>query len=289
MNANSRTIALEIGALKNLPALPEASVRILAAVNTPDISIDRLSSVLALSPALVARLLGLANSAYFSRGGVVSDLRTAIFQVLGMDLVKSLALGIVFNAQFDTTKCQHFDSERFWSESLLIAIAAQKLATDSRHLHGFSVSTVYTSGLLLNIGLLALGFLLPEQLNAILEKCKTSGEAVGDEIAREFGLSHYQFGYVLLNRWQLPVVYQTVLANFRQPNFSGPERPLLVLLGLSRQLSARIYSGTAVNSGVVDAACREIELSEPAIENLVDWLAQNKQALESLAGVMGAR
>ncbi|BBL58493.1 HDOD domain-containing protein [Methylomonas koyamae] len=289
MNGNAQTIPFQVGSLKNLPALPEASVRILAAVNTPDISIDKLTSVLALSPGLVARLLGLANSAYFARGAVVSDLRTAIFQVLGLDLVKSLALGIVFNVQFDTRKCLQFDTERFWSESLLTAIAAQRLAADCRQLQAFSASTVYTSGLLLNIGLLALGFLLPDQINGILVKCNASGMAVGGEIARQLGHSHYQLGYVLLNKWQLPTVYQSVLYNYRQRDFSGPERPLLVLLRLSRQLSAGIASGKPIDQAAIDAACHELELAIEMVENTVEWLGENKPALDSLAGIMGGR
>lgn len=289
MNGNAQSIPLQVGSLKNLPALPEASVRILAAVNTPDISIDKLTSVLALSPSLVARLLGLANSAYFARGAVVSDLRTAIFQVLGLDLVKSLALGIVFNVQFDTSKCQHFDSERFWSESLLTAIAAQKLAADCRQLHAFSASTVYTGGLLLNIGMLVLGFMLPDRLNAMLIKCNAAGEAIGDEIVRQLGHSHYQLGYVLLNKWQLPAVYQMVLGNYRQLDFAGSERPLLVLLRLSRQLSGFIGSGTSIDQTAMTAACQELELSAAAIENVIEWLGENKQALDSLAGIMGGR
>ncbi|MCQ8180048.1 HDOD domain-containing protein [Methylomonas sp. SURF-1] len=289
MNGNAQSIPLQVGSLKNLPALPEASMRILAAVNTPDISIDKLTSILALSPGLVARLLGLANSAYFARGAVVSDLRTAIFQVLGLDLVKSLALGIVLNVQFDTSKCQQFDSERFWSESLLTAVSAQKLAVGRRQLQGFSSSTVYTGGLLLNIGMLALAFLLPDQLNSILVKCSASGLAVGEEIARQLGHSHHQLGYVLLNKWQLPTVYQSLLFNYGQLDFVGHERALLVLLRLSRQLSSNICSGTAIGQDVVDVACHELELSTEAIEKVIEWLGQNKQAVDSLAGIMGER
>ena len=48
-------ILLEISKIKNLPPLPESSIRIISAVNDPDIPVDALVDVLALSPVLVAR------------------------------------------------------------------------------------------------------------------------------------------------------------------------------------------------------------------------------------------
>lgn len=128
MNADiGMAVQIQINKLKNLPALPEASVKILEAINDPEISIEKLANVLSLSPGLVARLLGLANSAYFGQTRPIKDLRTAIVQVLGLQLVKSLTVGIVLNVQIDTSQCKNFDSKSFWLHSLLTAMAAQKI------------------------------------------------------------------------------------------------------------------------------------------------------------------
>ena len=126
-----QSIQLKINRLKSLPALPEASVKILEAIQNPDISIEQLAEVLALSPGLVARLLGLANSAYFGQARQIKDLRTAIVQVLGLQLAKSLTVGIVLNVQIDANRCKGFDTHAFWMHSLLTAMAAQKLVAFS--------------------------------------------------------------------------------------------------------------------------------------------------------------
>ncbi len=177
---SKQSIQLQINKLKNLPDLPESSMRILAAINDPDISIDKLAEVLSISPGLVARLLGLANSAYFGQSRKINDLRTAIFQVLGLELVKSLSLGVVLNVHFDTRKCHAFNTEYFWMRSLLTAIAAQKLACHNK-LQQFPPSTVYTCGLLLYIGMLVLGYLIPEKLDVILQRSKKNRTSVGEE------------------------------------------------------------------------------------------------------------
>lgn len=288
MNAKAKQkIQMQVGTLKNLPVLPEASLRILEAINTPDVSIDHLAAVLSLSPGLVARLLGLANSAYFARGKDVGDVRTAIFQVLGLDLVKALSLAIIFNIQFDTGKCREFDSEQFWMRSLVTAVAAQKLSVDAGQLRALAPSAVYASGLLLDIGVMVMAYLIPDDLNDILLACKKSQQTVSEEIARQLGQSHFQLGYLLLYKWQLPALYQTVLRHFDDDQFSGPEQSLLTLLRICRRLSACLAAGKTIDTLDFEPACRQLELPMASLNELIGQLSENKEAIQKLASIMG--
>lgn len=279
-------IQMQVSTLKNLPVLPEASLRILEAINTPDVSIDKLAAVLSLSPGLVARLLGLANSAYFARGKDVGDVRTAIFQVLGLDLVKALSMAIIFNIQFDTRKCQEFDSEHFWMRSLLTAVAAQKLAGDAGQLRTSAPSAVYASGLLLDIGIMVLAYLMPDDLNGIFLASKKDQLTVSEEIVRRLGQSHFQLGYLLLNKWQLPLLYQTVLQHYDDDQFSGPEQPLLTLLRICRRLSAVLVAGKAIDTLEFEEVCRQLDLPMASLNELVEQLSENKEAIQNLASIM---
>ena len=236
MNGDIRkSVQLQINRLKSLPALPEASVKILEAINDPDISIEKLSEVLALSPGLVARLLGLANSAYFGQSRQIKDLRTAIIQVLGLQLVKSLTVGIVLNVQIDTSECKSFDTESFWMHSLLTAMGAQKLFAESRF-DTATVSTIYTSGLLLHIGLLAIVYLFPKDMDEVLASKQKDYLELSKAITGYFGISHYQLGYMLLSKWQLPDVYQMVLRHFEDIELTWDESEQLRLLHASQQI-----------------------------------------------------
>ncbi|MGZ0080101.1 HDOD domain-containing protein [Methylomonas sp. YC3] len=288
MNAGvKQTIELQIGSLKNLPVLPEASLRILDVINTPDIPIEKLADALSLSPGLVARLLGLANSAYFARGRNVSDIRTAIFQVLGLDLVKALAQAIIFNVQFDTRKCQGFDAEYFWIRSLTTAVSAQKLAIEIPQLRAFTPSTIYSGGLLLNIGILVLGYLQPEELHEVFVECKKTGLPVSQGISRQMGQSHYQIGHFLLRKWHLPVLYQVLLDNYENKDFEGIELPLLILLRVCERLSVTVISGESINLQEFESECRQIKCPLCNIQELAEQLAENQPAMQKLAAIMG--
>lgn len=284
----NQTIQLQINKLKNLPVLPEASLRILDAINDPDISIDKLADALSMSPGLVARLLGLANSAYFGQAKQINDVRTAIFQVLGLELVKSLSLGIVLNVQFDTRKCQAFNTEYFWMRSLLTAVAAQKLASDN-NLNEFAPATVYTSGLLLYIGMLVLGYLAPEELDAILAHAKINHTCAGDEIRLQLGESHYHLGYFLLQKWHLSPVYLAVLHHFDNPDFDGEERPLINLLKLSQRLSSMLLDDGDIDMEQLESLCEQLSLSTSGLSRVVDELFESRGAVQKLASIMGSR
>lgn len=287
MNEHSRqTIELQINRLRNLPALPEASVKILEAINNPNIPIDKLADVLALSPALLARLLGLANSAYFGKSRDITDIRTAIVQVLGLDLVKSLALGVVVNVQFDTGKCMNFNTEYFWRRSLSTAVAGQQLACRN-DFQAYSPSTVYNCGLLLYIGMLVAAYLFPVELNAIIFRCRQPDQVmVGDEIVDRLGLSHYQLGYQLLRKWQLTQVYQSTLQHFENPAQAGNDLPLIKLLQVSRQMSSMLIDGVSFEADAVERMASQAQLSATSIAEVFNELREHEQNLQQMAQIM---
>lgn len=206
----TQIMQLDISRLKNLPALPEESGRILAAVNDPDIDLEELVRIISTSPILVARLLGLANSAYFGFSGKVTDLRLAIINVLGLKIVKSLCLSILLSLSFDTKKCQHFDSERFWHNTLLTAVGAQKISLALNN-EAIDTGLMYTSGILLQIGLLAAVFVYPEEMNAVL-LLEKKGELTLNELMKQYyEINQYEMGSYLLQRWQLPSSYREIV------------------------------------------------------------------------------
>ncbi len=239
--SRENSIHLEVAKIKNLPPLPEVSMKIISAVNDPEISVDKLVNVLSLSPALVARLIGLANSSYFGYAGKISDLRVAIIQVLGFKLVKCLALSIVLNVELDASKCKLFDDNLFWNHALLTAVIAQKLSVhidDEMMVPG----TVYTAGLLLDIGLLVAVFIFPEQVNDVLANLDDAEDAVFKKMQDALGLSHYEIGAMLLETWKLPGIYQRVVKEFRNSSFQGKEKKLILLLELSHWIATYIIN-----------------------------------------------
>jgi len=284
--SQQKDIQLEISKIKNLPPLPEASIRIITAVNDPDIAVEELVDVLSLSPVLVARLLGLANSAYFGRSGQVSDLRIAIIQVLGLNLVKSLALSIVLNVELKTAECKMFDAGYFWSHALITALVAQKIAIQlNKALIPSNIA--YTSGLLLNIGLLAGITIYPKELSCIFSNIDPIEGSVSRAMQKDIGLNQYEIGEILLERWKLPLIYQLVVKNFQNPEFEGEEGELIKLLELSHWVAAYIIDDKMDEMTFFSDLVNELTLSNKDFLKIVDDVVSKKDNILELASVIG--
>ncbi len=275
---------LLIARIKTLPPLPEGSMRIINAVNDPDISIDELVAVISLSPSLVARLLGLANSSYFGRTTPITELRAAIIQVLGFNLVKSLALSIAVNVEFDSVHCPDFDSVRFWRFGLTRALLAQKLASKSKD-ESLTATVVYTGALLMDIGIQGAVYVLPEQMNVFFAECQLNGVCINRKMLDDFGVNFYQLGYLLLHRWQLPDIYVSPLKYLSQSIVQEDEPVLVVLLRLSQCIAQGLFAGEPD----LTQYRRELDAlgwAGDSFEVVVQEMEQRKEEIQELATII---
>ncbi|HKJ75631.1 MAG TPA: HDOD domain-containing protein, partial [Gammaproteobacteria bacterium] len=118
---------IEVLKLNELPAVPAVAHQFIQAVEDPDIEVRQLAAIIERDPALTARIIGLANAAYFGVSEEVTSVEHAIFKVLGINTAKSLALSIVLSGPLQAGRCPGFDLERYWSSAVLAATAAQRL------------------------------------------------------------------------------------------------------------------------------------------------------------------
>jgi HD-like signal output (HDOD) protein len=82
-----------------LPTLPEIAVRVRQAADDPDINLHAMSEVIALDPALSARMLKVANSAFLGRTIKVNTLNQAVTRI-GLNQVKNIATAMALEQLF---------------------------------------------------------------------------------------------------------------------------------------------------------------------------------------------
>ena len=272
---------LKIAKLKDLPTLPEASCKIITAVNDPDIAIEELTQVISASSALTGRLLGLANSAYFGRAGTIEDLRLAIIQVLGLNLVKGLALSILLSNELDVSACPRFDSEKFWSEGLLTAILAQRFGQLLNN-ESISPSAAYTSGLLLNIGLLATVYIFPKELNQVFVNVEENEVSLTEEIVNIIGESHFKIGSLLLKRWRLPEMFSSVLLSFENEVSQAQSEitPMVNLLQFSSDMAKAIFEE---DEPALPTSLKKLDIDTAKVKKIVATMTEKRDSIRDMA------
>ncbi len=91
------SVRLEIQKIDCLPPIPSVAQEILIASNDDTTDMNDVAKIIKRDPALVARIIGMANSAFFDFGRNVITIEQAIIIVLGLDLVKSFALSLAMS------------------------------------------------------------------------------------------------------------------------------------------------------------------------------------------------
>jgi HD-like signal output (HDOD) protein len=270
-----------------MPVLSPETQRILRACENPAIDLETLAEVLGQSPAIAARLLGLANSSFYCLGSPATSLHKAI-QVLGLVTVRGVATGLVISDRFSARRCPPFDAVRFWESAVLTAQFAQQLAPRVPPEHDLLREAVYMAGLLHNIGLLALVSVEPDAMSELLEvPAGESAGSLGGRLRQRFGFDHRQVAGWLAETWHLPAALGAVLAHCHSPGYSGEYKALVLLTGLCARLAHKtIDSGGRIElpqrSPAGDVAA-SLGIAADAVANVLARAGASLDALRATA------
>ncbi len=200
----------DLAHLKDLPPAPRTIAEIWDVLGRPESTARALADVLQRDAALSAKVLRLANSAYFSLPRPVSDVRAACV-VLGFDTIRAMAVGVAALDSFSSRVARTVDLDAFWRHSLGVATAAQALA---RQAGIEATGTAFCAGILHDVGKLVLATLAGDRYRAL-----ASGSGAGTAAeAAAFGADHAEVGAWLGTRWHFPPdVLEAVRTHHRSP------------------------------------------------------------------------
>ena len=128
-----------------LPTIPKVAQMLIESFSADDVTVDAIASQLAADPALSAKLLRLANSAYFHVSRTIGTVDDAL-RMLGFVMVRNLVLGNGMVSAFRNTP--GMDLQQFWRYNLYSACASRWLANRAEA----NGDMVFTLGLMHGIG-----------------------------------------------------------------------------------------------------------------------------------------
>ncbi len=236
-------IRVRIGSLRELPPLAPDTQRVLMVLADEETDLDDVAAAIERVPALAARVVGLACSAYF--GGLkVRSVAEATIRVLGLAMVRNLALGIAVGCTFDTRRCPRFSPEQHWASAMLTATVARALAEGALTEEPIAPDSAYLCGLLHNLGLLAMVHVAPRETEIALERAAAEPERSLTDIEQEvLGVHHCEVGAWLAMRWQLPPEIGIVMQHQHDPDYRGPQWPLALVVCLAARWTRQHLTG----------------------------------------------
>ena len=233
---NARNEILEI---KHLPPLSITTSRLLAAVGNPDIEIEDLADIINQDPGLMARIIGLANAAYFGQTRPITTVKDAIIRVLGINMVKSLALSISVSGVFQANSCSGFNTKDYWFNAIGCATMSRMMALRIPAEERPDPDKVYLCGLLHNLGCLVLAHVFPCKLSYVLAIKEKDPHTDLEALQREYlGVDWVSAGEWLANRWHLPdFVGEAMGAVAGRTNTSQDKYEIILINGAVNWLS----------------------------------------------------
>ncbi len=196
-----RKKATETGAL---PPISKAASRLLVLPLENDKGEAELLRMIESDPFITARMIGMANSPYFTTGRTIHTLDEAAM-VLGLSLVKSVALAIALLGSVKVRESRIFSLKDLWTHSFAMAIGMRTLASMLPPQRRPPDDLLFLSGLLHDMGYLALAYLSPERFDAFLSQVESHPEIPATEIEQaELGVGHAEIGAIMARSWSLP-------------------------------------------------------------------------------------
>ncbi|RME68764.1 MAG: HDOD domain-containing protein [Nitrospirae bacterium] len=182
-----------------LPAMPHVAMKLLQVVNDPMAKVDDLQRVILADSALTARILKVANSAYYGLPRKVQTLSDAIL-LLGFSTIKNIALGMALREVFVGAG---FLEMKLWEHSLGVAIGSGLVASRTGNTSQ-DIERAFIAGLLHDIGKAVLNYSFPE-LFVIVYESVVEEKVPTCEVEKEvFGFDHQDVAEYLFGQWQLP-------------------------------------------------------------------------------------
>jgi HD-like signal output (HDOD) protein len=252
----------------DLPSVPLVLTKILRLIDEESATALRLEELILHDPALTARILRLANSAFYSFRSEVKTISHAI-TLLGLNLIKSLAIGVsIFESFTRGLKSEASTINGLWMHSFGVGTLAQDIwqPRTSRSEAEFA----FLCGLLHDMGKVVC---FKNDTKRYAELFAIDGdESDGDMCVREFecyGLTHASIGSMLASRWGLPSDLATVVQEHHDPMNS--DLPLVSVVSMADMVAKRCsigYDGDNMVSPDLDSLREQLRMDEEEFEQI---------------------
>ena len=260
-----------------LPALPQALIRLLDVCNDPDTDIAKVSEAVARDVTITAKILSLANSAFLGARSKFTSIDQAVIY-LGMDTVRNLAISISVHETFkDKAQSLELDIEEFWYHSLLTALLAKEIA----ELHGTAnAAEAYLCGFLHDIGKYLLNLCCGKEYGALLQTFGIGQKLLSQERAL-LGISHPEAGTKLIQHWKLGDSLAEAIGKHHCPpdDLSGNH-----LLAKITALANLLANNSYTEQPIIQKTATQLEIST---ETLATLRAEQLETISGIANSLG--
>lgn len=217
----------------HIVSLPEVYLRLQTVIDDPMHSRDQVAQVISYDTGLSARLLRIANSAYYSFPGNIETISTAV-NIIGELDIRNIVLAVSVVKSVSKIDRLSIDLDCFWLHSIKCGLMARQIARQINSCHS---EDMFLAGMLHDLGQLILYRGEPELAQAIAlrrqEQQQTRDQAEMDLL----GFDHAELGGLLARAWNLPEDLCNLIQFHHSPEHVFANRSAAGILALANYLA----------------------------------------------------
>ncbi len=276
------SLVTKISEVGSLPTLPTVVADVERVATSMVGNAQALADVISQDPPLAAKLLKMANSAFYtSTGARISSIPLAVARI-GVNEIRHLSITMGVLKAFEGPKVL-LNYPAFWHHSLLVACLTQQIAIrtsevyDDAKLHHY-----FMAGLLHDVGILLYDQKFPQEFALVVAGARESAETFLQAEARLAPKeTHALMGGLLLEFWKMD---SSVIASIRhhheptraQQNFEHITHSLACAEALCAQNDKKTFEG--ISPFVFESSCEKIGLTAIAAQSV--WARANQDVLK---------
>jgi putative nucleotidyltransferase with HDIG domain len=253
-----QSFAIKIARSENLGSPPEIVNSVLKAISEEDTSGRVIERLIERDPAMTAKVLRAANSAYYGCNNVPTVGRA--ISVLGLTTVRSMILSVAYGQMMTSRgQAKSFDKNACWRHSLAVATAARIIGKMRMPMKS---EELYAAGILHDVGMLVLDRFAPEQLDESIRLAFDANTNLHEAERRVLGFDHAAVGALLAEKWSLPPIITDAVQYHSEPLMSTDQLQTTCIVATSDQLADQF--------GFANNAPGGLQTSDPEVEATVD-------------------
>jgi len=264
-----------------IPSIPLVLIRIIRALDDDSRTAKELEELILHDPALAARILRLANSAFYSFRAEVKTISHAI-TLLGMNLVTSLAIGInIFDSFTKGAKSEAAQISSLWTHSCAVAVLVKEIWT-RRSGRAKEGEFAFLCGLLHDLGKVVLFKTYPGHYSSLFAAAKSENDpSISIYEQENYGADHALIGEMLAKQWGFPPELATVIRKHHDP--LALEVPMISAVTLADLLAKELKIGYDGDDGLNEGLSQiqsKLNVTESEYKHLTEFAARERENIE---------
>lgn len=262
----------------SIPTLPEVVLRIREVMNDPDAGTAEIGAMVAEDAPLAAKVLRIANSAYYGLSGECVSTEHAS-TVLGLRVLQNIVTQAAVIQCFDHLEdSEDFKIRDLWEHASFTGHLSARLAEHARTIGALTPSELYVCGLLHDVGKVVLLDGLGSRYLDLVSRSRQEGTPLFKLEKEDLGFAHTDVGAVVAKRWDLPEQVARAIHHHHGPRRVVAADPIVSIVAHANLLAHRIQEDAeAEAASVFDDPTKDLlGLTHGDIQQVVEWGVENK-------------